>query len=104
MDYPKFIPKTVLFKNTLIRYGDTKLTDNNRTYYIYYVRKDLLTKDLIQFTKVLYRLGIFNIKSIDLYYQIFSISYINNSDFYGLLDKLNCIISVDDFSNLVERW
>ena len=103
MDY-KYLPKIVLFKNTILKYGDTKITKGNRVYYIYYTRKDLVTKDLTQYTKNLNIFGIFNIKSIDLYYQIFSTSYINNSDFYGLLDKLHCIISIDDFSSLVERW
>ena len=104
MDYPKFVPKNILLKNSIIRFGDTKVSNGGKVYYIYYTRKDLVTKDLTDYIKDFHIFGIFSIKSVDLYYQIFSINYINNSDFYGLLDKLNCIISLDDFSNLVERW
>lgn len=99
-----FIPKSVLYLNTLLRYGDTKLTNNNRVYYIYYVNVDFITKDLKQFTKELFTLSIFNVKNIGRYYQVYSSAYIKNRDFFYLLDRLDCLVSLEDFVNIVERW
>ena len=103
LDY-KYTSIYSLYKNSILRYGDTKVTKGNRVYYSYYVRKELVSKDLTHFKKDLQPLNVFEVKSIDFYYQIFSTNYINNSAFYGLLNKFNCIIEIEDFSNLIERW
>ena len=99
-----YIPKSVLYANTLLRYGDSKLSNNNRKYYIYYVNKVFITKDLTKFTKELFTLSIFSVKSIDRYYQVFSLNYINNSNFFKTLGSLDCLVSLDDFVNIIDRW